>query len=131
MRLWAEVYDSSDVLQAILTSLTGASVTEALDGAGTFSYNLSAADKDGVEQSLNERKVRLYVEMDNAQRELGRGIIQGRKVTSSEGGMQLTITGPDDMDALARRSTLLGRSYSAQSMQTIADSLISLVPGTS
>lgn len=45
-------------------------------------------------EPTNERKVRYFIEMDDVQRELGRGIIQVPRV-ASEGQTQLTVTGPE------------------------------------
>lgn len=128
MRIWAAVYDTDDVLQGYIYSLTNVSVTKVLDGAGSFSFSMPVADKPGYDLLANERRVRFYINEDDVQREIGRGTIRTIKKAAAD-SFSLTVAGPDSLDALTRRSVLLGRKYENQTVQDIVDDLLSLVPG--
>ena len=131
MRVWADVYDASGVLVGgPISSLTSASVTRALDGAGSISLAIPAADEQAVTLLQNESRVRIYVEMDEQVRELGRGVIRSLRANVQESDMTISASGPDSLDALTRRSVLLNRSYNNQSVSDIANDLASLAGWT-
>ena len=131
MRVWADVYDANGTLVGgPITSLTGASVTRALDGAGSISLTFPAADERAVTLLQNERRVRLYVEHDEQTRELGRGIVRQLRANVAESSTTFSASGPDSLDVLARRSVLLNRSYENQSVSDIANDLAGLAGWT-
>jgi hypothetical protein len=131
MRVWADVYNSSGTLVGgPITSLTGASVTRALDGAGSISLTFPAADERAVSLLQNERRVRLYVEHDEQTRELGRGIVRQLRANVGESSITFSASGPDSLDVLARRSVLLNRAYENLSVSDIANDLASLAGWT-
>jgi hypothetical protein len=131
MRILVDVYDalgnrlgSGPALSAVSTS-----VKRALDGAGTVKLEFPATDPRVLDLIQNERRVRIYVENDDVIRELGRGVIRTLRVNVTESSITLSAEGPDSLDALTRRSVLLNRQFTNQSISTIASSLVSLVPG--
>lgn len=131
MRLWAEVFDPNQAKVGEAYALTGASVSSALDTAGTFSLRCPASADQTVDLLAQLRRVRIWVEQDGAVRALGSGTIRERSVDESESGATVTVTGPDAMDDLTRKSTLIKREYTSTSISTIATRLVNLVPGWS
>lgn len=131
MRLWCDVYDATDTLlgNGPVMSILSASVTKALDGAGSGSVTFPAGDEDALTLIQNERRIRVWMEDDERVRELGRFVVRDLKISGQESSMQITASGPDSLDALTRKSVLLGRSYDYQTVSDIANSLIGLVPG--
>ena len=133
MRLLIDVYNAlGDRLgDGPLLSCLSASVKRSLDGAGSIKLEFPATDSRVLELLKNERRVRIYLEQDSGLRELGRGVIRNVKVNVAENGTTISADGADTLDALSRRSVLLNRSYTNQTITTIANSLVSLVPGWS
>ena len=129
MRAWVDIYNAADVYQGTISTVVSLSKKSALDGAGSIAFSTSGVDEDALNLLQSERKARMYVEHDNVTREVGRGVI--RKITKSanSNGYQLNVSGPDSLDALNRKSVLLGRSYTDQPISTIASDLVSLVSG--
>ena len=133
MRVTADVYDSNGIKTGTgpVLAIKSASVTEQLDGAGTFSLDLAVDER--VLTLINETEVRVNVQTYDAQpsMEWARGIVRDNEIQDAEGGTQITVSGPDTMDALTERTVGIGRSYDNQTMSTILNSLVGLVPGWS
>lgn len=112
-------------------------VKRALDGAGSVTLNFAASDGDARNLLQNERQVRLRVEEEDyggslQLRELARGVVRTRNVTATESEFAFVADGPDDLDALTRRSVRLNRQYGTTTapvaLSAIAADLIGLVP---
>lgn len=131
MRVWADVFTYTDVKLGTVRAISSASVTKALDGAGSFTLSFPATDKTAFDLLREERRVRIYVEQDEQPRLFSSGIIRDITIDESAGGAKGNATGPDAMDALTRKSVLLGRAYENQLVADIAANLIGLVPGWS
>lgn len=129
MKIWADVYDTSDTKLGAVYTLTAPSVSKAVDEIGSLQFSAPASDENGLRLLVNERRVRLFVEHDGVSRELGRGIIRKKTASANAGGYTLNFSCVGSMDALNRKNVLLARSYENQPIATIASSLISLVPG--
>jgi hypothetical protein len=128
MRIWADIFTNTDVIIGTGITLTSASSTRALDGAGSFTLTFPAASESLFNLAQLERKVRIYVEQDEQPRFFGGGIIRELAVDESSGGAKVVISGPDSLDALTRKSVLLRRKYNLEQPSNIASDLISLVP---
>lgn len=133
MRILIDVYNAlgDRVGDGPLLSCISATVKRSLDGAGSIKLEFPATDSRVLELLKNERRVRIFLEQDSGLRELGRGVIRNVQISITERGTTLTADGVDSLDALARRSVLLNRSYTNQTIATIANSLVSLVPSWS
>ncbi len=128
--LWVDVFDADGVRlgDGPVTEIQAASVTRQLDGTGTFTVNAVASARS-IELFTNEKRVKIYNEDAGGVRLIGQGIIESRGIVESTPGVSLRISGPDILDELVRRSTLLVRIFNQQTLQTVADELIALVPG--
>lgn len=132
MRIWADVYDVTGTTKVgTVYTLSAATITKALDDIGSLQFNTPATDDFALNLLTNEARVRLYVEHDGEQRELGRGVIRKKTATMNSGGYTLNFDCVGSLDALNRKNVLLGRSFTNQPISTIATSLISLVSGWS
>jgi hypothetical protein len=76
----------------------------------------------------NERRVVLYTDVQGEVREMGRGIIGKRNFSDTASRRNYNVSGPDILDELRRRNTLLNRQYEQQDIATIATQLAELVP---
>lgn len=131
MKLWADIYDTTDTKIGVVATLTGCTVTKALDDIGSLSFSAPATDYDAFTLLTNERRVRLFIEHDDVSRELGRGIIRKVTVNSAASGFTLNCDCVGSMDALNRKSVLLGRSFTNTAISSIASTLVGLVSGWS
>lgn len=131
MKLWADIYDTTDTKIGVVKTLTDRTVTKALDEIGSLSFSAPATDDDALNLLTNERRVRLFIEHDGVSRELGRGIIRKVTVNSSASGFTLNCDCVGSMDALNRKSVLLGRSFTNTAISSIASTLVGLVSGWS
>ncbi len=129
--LWVDVYDAGGnrLGDGPVTSVVSASVKRVLDGAGSISVVFPATDQRALDLLQNERHIRIFVEHDSTTRELGRGVIRQLRLDVRESNMRLRATGPDELDALSRKSVLLGRKYDNQGISTIVNNLLTLVSG--
>lgn len=132
MRVWAEVYDENGVKTGSgpVTAIQSASITEQLDGAGSFSLDLGT-DERVLLQLVNEAEVRLMVQTfdDMPPEEWGRGIIRDNDISDAEGGTSVRVSGPDTLDTLTERTVGIGRSYDTERLDAIIADLVSIVPG--
>lgn len=130
MQLWADVYDPDGnvkVGKAPITEIISASITRNLDGAGNLEITVPPS-ANNLDALINERQLWVYAQADNEPpRLIGTGYIRKRRIIAGVSGMQMSISGPDLLDALRRKSVLLGRIFNAQAIGTIASDLIGLV----
>lgn len=130
MRLYAKVYNAAGTLQGIAQEIKSATITKALDAAGSISLTFAAAATHTVDLLKKERRIELYLEQNDVVRMVGSGIIRDLTVDDS-GTANFSASGPDSLDAFTRKSVLLGRIYDNQPILNIANGLVSLVPGWS
>lgn len=130
MRLWAEVYDGAGTLLAYIDSLISASAARRLDQAGTFDLSCGL-DEYVISHLTPGNQIVLYSQEsdDAAPMVETRGIIIQQKVQENGGGLSIAITGRDLLDELRYSTVGLGRSYQAQTVETIIDDLLSLADG--
>lgn len=134
MNLWADIYDSSgNRLGGGPVPLRDAAVTRRLDGVGSIQFSVPGTDQRAVDLLVNEAHARIYYQANEAAgiRELGRGVIRRIRAAGSVDNWSLICDGPDDLDALTRVSTLLGRKFSAKTVSQISTTLVGLVSGWS
>jgi hypothetical protein len=130
---WVDVFDSSGnkLGDGPVVSIFSVSVDSVLDGAGSFNLSVPATDRRANVLLTNENRVQIWQGDETSKSLIGQGIIRQRTLNDSESGMQMTLTGPDILDELTRRNTLLGRIYNQQPLGHVLLDLISLVPGWS
>lgn len=129
MRIWADVYNSSGVKVAQIHSLISANATAVLDQAGTFDLQC-ALDPDVLSYLVNGNEVALFAQEDEETPfQWTRGKIVKPRVQETADNVNISIGGRDQINELNFRTVGLGRSYSAQTMQTIMSDLAELVPG--
>lgn len=134
MRIWADVYDTSGAQRLApgpITAIQSASVTRALDGPGSFTLSLAGSDMRTLQYITNKSYLKIYTDnagssVSAAFRLLGEGIVEEIRVRESSGGVAFSITGYDPLSLLKQKNTLMNRSYSGQSVSTIASSLAAL-----
>lgn len=123
MRIWADVYRNGLRL-AQPVPLFSASVTRVLDGAGNFDIDVPlTAPEAALISNLSE--VAIWAEQDTrlAPRLIGRGVVTQVDRTVNSNGTRLRASGPDTLEYLRRRSSLLGLTLSgdfASAAQTLA-----------
>jgi hypothetical protein len=128
MRVWCDILSNVGAKLGSSMTLVSASATRTLDGAGSFTMTFPPASEALFDLVQLERQVRIYVEQDEQVRYFGGGIIRDMTVDESSGGARATLSGPDFLDALSRKSVLLRRAYTFQTIADIASDLITLVP---
>jgi hypothetical protein len=130
VRIWAEVYDASGnkLGNSQINDIIATKVKRELDAAGSFDFTV-ATSQQALDLLRNEREVRVFFKRDEeGARELYRGYIRQNRMSVGK-SPDISISGVTKMDALARRSVLLGRAYDAKTISYIANDLIDLVPG--
>jgi hypothetical protein len=129
--LWLDVYDASGnrLGEGPIITLQNVSVTRVLDGCGTIQFSTPATDSRVVSLLSVRRRVRIYTDGPGGARELCRGVVLSREFNESSSGSSYTFTCADNLVVLKDYNTLMARSYSQQSIQTVANALIALVPG--
>lgn len=129
MRLWAEVYDSSGVKVASIDKLISANASSRLDEAGTFDLQC-ALDDDVMRYLINGNEVALMAQEDEeTPLQWTRGKIVKPRIQETADNVSISINGRDQINELNFRTVGLGRSYNAQTVQTIMSDLVELVPG--
>lgn len=136
-KIYADVYDAAGNLlgPGPLTNIKAASVTRVLDGPGQISLDVPLADPRVQDLVSSERRVVLYTADPGiasgintlTAREVGRGII--REIKGSNTAALQTLGGPDQLDELRRKNTLLARKYDGVLCADVVDDLIGLVSG--
>lgn len=133
-RVWAEVFNSDGVRLGVIPDIEAVKVTRILDGAGSVSLTLPGMSERALTLLTYEARVRVYLEQNNAVREVGRGIVRKPVTTDTPGGTTLTVDCPDELCELKDISVLLGRSYGDDapvSLESVVSSLVGLVDGWS
>ena len=132
--LWVDVYDSDNNRLGAGPgwAVRGIGVTRILDGTGSFVLNLSSTDPTLADLLINERRVKLYAQVnDTSIREVGTGIITSKQIHESSGSYQLSVSGPDLLDELKRVQVVYGTYYNDTNVRFIVQDLVSKVSGWS
>lgn len=132
MRLWAHIDDASGSLDTFgpLMNLRSASVTRAMDGAGSLRIEAFGTDPRALELLQVERRMTVYYHSDTAgKRLIGRGIITSLGAQDNPQGWTRTASGPDMLHELKNVSTGRGLTYDNQQIQTIVAGLLAKVSG--
>lgn len=137
--LWLEIYDGSGNRDATgpLVHIRSASITRVLDGVGRVAFSVPSTDKRATDLLINDAKVRLYAFERTAKRLLGTGIVRNRRFSASSSDTTLTISGPDELDDLTRKSVLLSLEFDDETIAHIVNGdtgltgLLDLVTGWS
>lgn len=133
MRIYVDVYDpvGNSLGDGPVISLLSADVNRALDGAGSFNLRAPATDARAIELLKNENRIEIWAEDIAGLRLLGEGIIRNVAITVSPSGAALRVSGPDILDELKRKNTLLALIFNQVTISSMASSLIGLVSGWS
>ncbi|MGB1285229.1 MAG: hypothetical protein ACPG7F_01750 [Aggregatilineales bacterium] len=123
--------DGNKLGEGPVLTASSVNVTRALDGAGTIAINCPATDERALTLLQTERRVRVHVQDTGGKRIMGEGVLRQRKIRDTPGGAVLTVDGPDILDELKLRNTLMARIYNQQTVAAVASNLIALVPGWS
>lgn len=132
MRVWADIYDTDDnrLGQGPVFNIRQAQVKRALDGGGSLRATLFASDPRALELIAVGRIVKLWGEdVSGAIRLYGEGLIAKMRITDDPTGAAMTIDGPDLLEDLKRKNTLLARIYNQERIEDVCEGLIGLVPG--
>ena len=129
MQIWLEIFDAvGNRIGPGTVQLLTASVERRLDGIGSIGFAVPSTDQRVVEHLTNERRVIIYTDVQGEKREMGRGIIGGRNLSDNASRRNYNMSGPDILDELRRRNTLLNRQFENQDIATVATELADLVP---
>lgn len=132
MRLLLDVYDAAwnRLGEGPITTLTGARVTRMLDGVGTISFEVPAADPRALALLTTRRRFRLFTDYQEVVREVGRGLVLRRTFNEmASGGPTFSFECADILAELRDVNTLVGRKYSQQTISTIVNGLLALASG--
>ncbi len=127
MRVWAELYDASGSKLGTgpITAIKSASVTDQLDGAGSFKLDL-ALDERVITALAVDTEVRIFVQDDEGKpaQEWGRGVIRDHELGDEENGTSIAVSGPDLLDELTEVTVGLGRTFQNVTVPTIINTLL-------
>lgn len=132
MRVWAHIDNAAGNLVSAgpIRNIRSASVTRAMDGAGSIRLEVPGTDERALDLLQVERRVTLYVHNEYAgSRVLGRGIITNLGAQDSSSGWTRSADGPDMLHGLKSISTGRALLYDNQQVQTIVDGLLAKVSG--
>jgi len=131
--IWCDVYDASGnkLGDGPVDTLTSVSIKRRLDAKGSIELSFPLTDKRANELIQNERRIRVYAEIDATVRELGRGIIRRISKSDAQSGAVITASGPDDMEELTFPSLGRNRAYPEQALLAIIDNLVAEASGWS
>jgi hypothetical protein len=108
-----------------------ASVTRALDGAGSIKISLPGSESRANDLIQNERRANIYlIQEEYTPRLIGSGVLRNVNVGGSGTNWILNANGPDRFDDLKRYTTYLRREYQAQTAGTIFSSLAAIAGWT-
>lgn len=133
MDILVDVYDPSGLtrLGAGPVRALAATFSDALDGEGSFSFSVSAADQNALELLENERQVVIQVQQGDSLVTFGRGTINTISKDVRESETTIKCAGKDSFNQLRRRIVGLNRQYEQQTLRAVAEDLITLAPGWS
>lgn len=127
MKLWVDVCDATwTKMGAGPVLVKSATIDRVLDGAGTISLECVATDERTLETLTNEKRVKVYLSDDAGTRLIAKGVIRNVQKTFSQGGLTLSVSGPDSLDDLKRYSVLLNRQYTQLPRNEVLASLAGL-----
>lgn len=130
MKIWAVAFNRTTGKKMVgPISLVDAQVTRVLDGIGSFTLTAELLDPRARALLLNETKIQIWTEMNELPRLVGTGIITEVRTVVNGGTYHIEASGPDILQVLKRRSTLLNRQYN-DTLQNIASSLAALAGWT-
>lgn len=129
MRLWADVYNALGQRVEGPVNLKRARVTRVLDGAGSFEIDAQLLDDRARRLLTQEAKIVIWNEINNFQRRIGSGIINNRETKVGVSEYSLHRVGPDLLDELRRKSTLLRRKFNNTAIEA-AEQLAALAGWT-
>lgn len=134
LRAWVNVYDPTGTTRLGGGPITPESIsqTRVLDGAGTFSLSVPRTSKRAIDLLINRRVVEIVYEdpYTRALNNLTRGIIFSTSDSDSGGRLTMTVDGPDAMQLLRDKSTLLARIYTLQNTDTMLAALAAIAGWT-
>jgi hypothetical protein len=121
--LWFEVFDGigNRETEGPLVNIRSASITRVLDGVGRVSFSVPATDKRAMDLLVNDAKVKIYTFERTAKRLLGTGIIRSRRFNATSGDVLLSVSGPDELDDLTRKSVLLALEFDDETINHIVN----------
>ncbi len=134
MYLYADLYNADGITRVGRgpVALARAEITRGLDTIGRITLTAAGTDVRALELLTNERRARIFaVDHTGSVRALGGGVIRNVRAQGSAAAWWRIAEGADELDALMRVNTLLGRTYSQQTPSYIASSLTALVSGWS
>lgn len=127
MKLWVDVCDATWTKTGSgPITVKSATIDRVLDGAGTISLECIATDERTLSTLTNEKRVKVYLSDDAGTRLIAKGVIRNVQKTFSQGGLTLTVSGPDSLDDLKRYSVLLNRQYTQLPRNEVLSSLAGL-----
>lgn len=137
-QIWGDIYDALGrrVGAGPVWSLTNATITRALDGAGSVTVSAPGTEARALDLLTNERRIKVYglqpgaIEGQPTTRRLGSGIIRDVDMKGTASSWTLSADGPDSLDELKRKSVLLGRIYNGQTLGQIVSDLAGLAGWT-
>ncbi len=130
--VWVDVFDAAGIRlgSGPVNKLRSIEVNRQLDGAGTFTIHAVVSAR-AINLLTVENRVKIYGDDAGGVRLIGQGIIENVNIVEATPGVTLRVSGPDILDELVRKNTLLARVFNQVTVQTLADALIALVPGWS
>ncbi len=128
MRIWVDVF-VSNVRVAQIEAMNSANASSKLDEAGTF--DLQCVLQEGVIDYLTAgHEIALWGQEDAEKPvQWTRGKIMKSRVQETGDNLTISLSGRDQMQELRDTVVGLGRSYNAQTVQTIMDDLLGLISG--
>lgn len=135
MRLLVDIYDAAGerLGDGPITTAISASVTRALDGAGSISIQFPEADARVHDLIAPKRRAHLLVDHEDGTpiREVGRLIIEKSKLKQGKSGFTRSIDGPDNLGELKFTNVRRGRVFNGATVQAVVDALLGLTSGWS
>lgn len=132
MRAWVHIDNASSnlVTAGPLMRIRSASVTRAMDGAGSIRFEAFGTDDRALDLLQVERRATIYAWTGvSGKRVLGAGVITQLGATDSPSGWSRSVSGPDRLHELKNISTGRALTYSDQQVQTIIAGLLGKVAG--
>ncbi len=135
VRMFLGVYDAAGVIQSPgpVLSVSSFSYRAKLDGLGTTTIEVSAAEERAIDQLLVRRTVTVFVDPVDSNAsvnfQFGPYLILKRAVRDTVNGPRLVLTCTDKAALLRDATTLFGRKYKSTILSTVIADLQTLVTG--
>lgn len=120
-QVWVRVVDSNGNETEFIDNIISASFTRVLDGMGSFGLQVVGTDGHALDNLTTGTKVNIYVFERNMKRLIGSGIIRSLRASDSSNNFTVTLTGPDELDDLRRKSVLLRLSYDNETIDDMVN----------